>query len=189
MEMSTDSAMFTDAEMDELLNEDVPVDSDAPYGRFANGKPRKSPAGKYTERSAPAPGKKRSAPAKTSKAKGPDYKAMSLGLVQLPASMLFMAGQARGNQPLTADAAALLLHGDALADGIAGLAEQDVRVARLLEKISAVGPYSALITPALAITLQMATNHKRVPVGTMGTVSPDELISQVTGVGPDGESG
>ena len=51
-----DTLDIKDEELDAILS-GADVDPEAPFGRFRNGKPRKSPPGKYRETDAAAPRK------------------------------------------------------------------------------------------------------------------------------------
>ena len=85
---------------------------------------------------------------------------------------------------LSADAATLIMHGDALAGGAATLAESLPWLAGVFTKAAQVGPYAAILEAGAAVTLQMLCNHGILPVTPMlGTVNPATLVTQVMGDG------
>lgn len=85
---------------------------------------------------------------------------------------------------LSADAATLIVHGDALAAGAASLAEPLPWLAGIFSKAAAVGPYAAVIEAGSGVVLQMLCNHGLVPVTPMlGTINPATLVTQVMGDG------
>lgn len=155
-------------------------DDEAPWGRTSSGKPRRKPGPKPgTKPAAPKPRAASSAPRKP---KAPDYRTGVLGIIQLVAAPLVIAG--RTNPVAMADAAALTVHAEALADGCQAVAESDARVAALLDRVLQVGPYAALIAPVVALGTQLAVNHGLVPTDlgqALGAAPPDVLIAHVTG--------
>lgn len=153
-------------------------DPDAPYGRFANGKPRKNPRKSDVRSDIKPPGRRPGRP-RVKKSEGPDYRKMAEGLVGLPTALLFMVGTARKSGLLIADAGAIAMHSSDLSQGIAEVAEQDVRVAGMLEKMANVGPYGTLLTASIGLVMQLGANHGRVPVGAMNTVPPNELAESM----------
>jgi hypothetical protein len=62
------------------------------------------------------------------------------------------------------------------------VAEQDPKVARVLDRICAVGPYGALVTAVVGLGAQLAANHGRIAEGTMGTRPKADLL----GISEDG---
>ncbi len=169
--------------------------SDAPYGLKADGTPKAKPgrpttrqgraqrARRASTRTAPPPPKRpASASSAPGKAKGPDYAAGVMGLLQIPAAGLAVAGQVRPE--LAADSAALLIYGPPMANAIAELAAQDARIAAVLDRIMAAGPYGALIAAAVPLVAQIMVNHDLLPAGLLGTASKDEMIRAGGGVPP-----
>jgi hypothetical protein len=85
---------------------------------------------------------------------------------------------------LSADAATLILHGDGLAAGAAGLAESLPWLAGVFSKAAQVGPYAAAIEVGASVVLQMLCNHGILPATPMlGTINPGTLVTQVMGDG------
>lgn len=181
-----------------------PVDPDAPYGRNAAGVPYKvSPevraqlserlARGRANRGKGAPPKRRT-PGKSATATrssrprtttGPDYRPSVAGLLQLPAFGLGMA--ARFNPVFALDAAALALHTPNIADAVHDLAVNDGRVAAILERITQVGPYGALLTALMPLALQLMANHGLAkPNDAMGILSPEQLVAALGGDNANG---
>lgn len=133
-------------------------DPAAPYGRFANGKPRKSPPGEATKKkktrssssgSGPRPSTRRTAP------KGPDYRPGILGMLQtVTIPLAFVA---------PADAAAVGHHGPGVAEALNDLARERPEVAAALERVMQVGPYGALIGAVVPLAVQLLHNHDVLP--------------------------
>lgn len=85
---------------------------------------------------------------------------------------------------LSADSATLILHGDSLAAGAAGLAEQLPWLAGVFTKAAQVGPYAAILEAGASVVLQLLCNHGMLPATPMlGTVDPGTLVTQVMGDG------
>jgi len=78
-----------------------------------------------------------------------------------------------------ADAGAIGLHWPNVAREVASLADSQEQVARLIDPLIKIGPYTGLITAILPLILQIGVNHNRVPAGAMGTVPAASLSAQV----------
>ena len=78
-----------------------------------------------------------------------------------------------------ADAGAIGLHWPRVAHEIASLAESQPQIARLIDPLIRIGPFTGLITAILPFVLQIGVNHKRIPAGAMGTVPAESLTAQV----------
>lgn len=79
-------------------------------------------------------------------------------------------------QALSLDALTLIVHGPALAKGVAPMAEQIPWMAAVLEKAAAISPVAALVEAGAGIMMQMLANHGIVPVTPiLGTLGPSEL--------------
>lgn len=165
----------------------VPTDSadpDAPYGRKADGTPKRKP-GRQPGGSAGAPRTTVPRPARrpgarTRPATGSvDYRQGIAGILQIPAFVLVGAG--RFNPALEYDGAAIAVHTPSIAEALNQLAQDEPRVAAVLEKVLSVGPYGAILGATLPLVAQILVNHKRVPleaVAALGAVEPDRLISR-----------
>lgn len=123
---------------------------------------------------APPPAQKRTAAAAVNKvARRTADRAEGLnGLGQLGQAGL-IAGK------LYADAGALGLHWGNISREVATLAETDETIAKIIDPVLRVGPYTALIGAVLPLVAQIGVNHGRIPAGTMGTVSGRMLESQI----------
>lgn len=96
------------------------------------------------------------------------------GLFQLGAFGFVMAGQ-------VADAGACAEHGPRIANEAAALAEQNERVAKVVDYVTAIGPFAALFAAVMPFGLQLLLNHGRIPyvpmLAGMG-VLPAEMMEQ-----------
>jgi hypothetical protein len=160
---------------------------EAPYGRFANGKARRSPPGSSAAEKrnrTPRGGRSRTvkAPrrtaAKASLPVEPDYQEIAVeGLKLLGGLVSIMAVRAKSDA-LLADAAAISMHKEGLAKGAAAFAESQPAFAAWMERMMEVGPWAAIVTPFIPFVAQVLTNHKIVPAGTMESVAPEEIIKK-----------
>lgn len=168
-----------DVEPEPPAKTEVPgKDAGAPYGRDARGRPRRKPGPKPGAR---APRKSAAArPATPKRTAYQNHRDGVAGILQLIAAPLAIAGQK--NPVALADAAAITLHTPAVADGLAQVAEQDSRVAAILDRITQVGPYAAVIAPLVALGAQLAVNHSLIPreLGAqLGAHAPEAVIEHV----------
>lgn len=162
-------------------------DPAAPYGRRSDGTPKAKPG---RPKGTPNNGPRRPAPprAKTRKAppsgggrrSGPDYRGGIMGLIQLAATPLVVAGTR--SDAAMADAAALTVHGPPIADALHSLAQERPEVAAVLDRVLQAGPYGALLAAALPLAVQIATNHGLLPepLGqAMGAHSRRDLVAMM----------
>ena len=143
------------------------ADADAPYGRFANGNPRKRPP----KGGPSAPRAKRDYKAKTKT----DYRPGFLGIAQI------IAFGASFISPL--DAVAVQDHAPKLADAVQVTADNDPKFAAAMDRILSAGPYAALFAAAMPLVVQIMHNHDMVPadvVKGMGGRSKNEVIADLT---------
>lgn len=80
---------------------------------------------------------------------------------------------------LYADAGAVGIYWPRVSEEIATLADSQEQVARLIDPLIRIGPYTGLITAILPMILQIGVNHGRVPAGVMGTVPAASLTARV----------
>lgn len=165
------------------------ADPEAPYGRRADGTPKKKPgpqpgtprgasAPRKAPQTAPKPTRKTGPRAKVSTAL-PDYRDGVAGLLQIPAFILASAG--RLNPVLEYDGIAVAVATPNIAEAVNALAQEEPRVAAVLDKILQVGPYGALLGALVPLVAQIAVNHKRIPAGTLGTQEPELLKASLLG--------
>lgn len=112
----------------------------------------------------------------TGKPQPKSYVAGIEGLGQLAAGALLFVSPP--------DAAAVGFHTPPIAQALNDLAQQDPRVAAILDKLLQVGPYGALLASVMPLVLQILCNHGKVPVGLLGTMDPDQLVTAFVGSMP-----
>ena len=81
-----------------------------------------------------------------------------------------------------ADAGAIAMHGPGFTRALAKQADTNEQIAKILDMLGAIGPYSELVGAALPLVMQILVNHDRVPaeaVQNFGVVSPKVLESKV----------
>ena len=78
-----------------------------------------------------------------------------------------------------ADAGAIGLHWPGVSHEVAALAETQDQVARLVDPLIRIGPFTGLIAAILPMILQIGVNHGRVPAGAMGTIPAASLTARV----------
>lgn len=163
------------------------TDPEAPYGRKADGTPKKRPgrppssSGSTSTAGLAVKPPTKSTPRKSSRSApvAVDYRTSFIGLVQLVAVPLGLAGQVK--PAFAHDAAALVKFAPPLAEAVNNVAQQEPMVAAVLDKVLQVGPYGELIGVVLALGTQIAVNHGRVSAeaaAPMGAVAPEKLLSE-----------
>lgn len=67
-----------------------------------------------------------------------------------------------------ADAGAVDMHAEPIAHEVAVLAEDNEKVANIVDRITAIGPYAALLTAVMPLALQLLVNHDRISPNAAG---------------------
>lgn len=151
------------------------ADPEAPYGRFANGKPRKSPP--KSSSSGPRRGgpttPKASKRASAKRPKTPDFTKMLKTGVQMVGVTIMGIG-ARRSRALLADGMAVRMHAEPLAKGLNEVAQASPAVQRVLTQAGPAMPYVSLVTAVVGLGVQIAANHGRHLPG-MATEDPEAL--------------
>lgn len=161
---------------------------DAPWGRKADGTPRKRPGarpgqfvGANAGRTPRAPGpRKTAASSRARQTTGTDYRPGIIGLIQIPAAIL--GGLGMKDETFALDGAALVMHSPGIAEALNDIAQDNLAVAAALDKILAVGPYGAIIGALLPLVAQIAANHKALPdqvLAGMGAQSRDDFKARL----------
>jgi hypothetical protein len=148
-------------------------DEDAPYGRLPDGTPRKKPGRKPGQRSGTGATRTRKS-STTTAPKLTNYRDPLLGLFQIPAGALAIAGMQK--PVFAADAAAITIHAPNIAEALDQLAQERPEIAAVLDRVLQVGPYGILIAAVAPMAMQILTNHGAIPVGVMGTQDPVMLV-------------
>lgn len=108
---------------------------------------------------------------------GVDYTPGVMGLFQIPAGVLGILGTA--NPTFLADSATITVYAPPVAVALSDLANERPEIAAVLDRVLAIGPYSALVAAVAPMILQILCNHGVVPVGILGTTKPDDLVAYV----------
>lgn len=156
------------------------ADPDAPYGRFANGKPRKSPpagAGRKSS-SRKSSGSGRQAPPRASAGRGKaaNFTKMLHGGISMIGVAVTGLGARRRSRVVVADGMALRMAAGPLAQGINEIAQVSPRLQRILSQAGPAIPATGLALALLELTAQIAANHGR-PLPGFETIAPDELVA------------
>ena len=77
------------------------------------------------------------------------------------------------------DAATIGIHWPHVAREVASLADSQEVIAKFIDPLIKVGPYTGLVTAVLPMVMQFAVNHGRVAAGAMGTVPANSLAAQM----------
>ena len=161
-----------------------PTDPEAPFGRMKNGRPYKSsPAQRRASAKASQKAREASAAYTPAKTRGrssgkptTDYRPALTGLMQIPQFLLGMA--ARWKPELGYDAVAVAMHSPPLVEALNETAKTDERLAKVLDRLTAVGPYGLVLAAAMPMAMQIAANHKIIPTNRdMGILTQEELAS------------
>jgi hypothetical protein len=147
-------------------------DPEAPYGRRADGTPKAKPGAKRRASEAEAP--------RTGPIPGPalaptrQAREKALGGLLQVAAMPCLAVPS-----LRADAGALSIHGPGIVSAAAEAAEADPRFAALVDRLTVIGPYGALVAATVPLAAQLIRNHFALPIP--GTEDPAELRTAIEG--------
>lgn len=98
-----------------------------------------------------------------------------LGIFQVTSAICVMRG-------LYPDAGACSIHGPAISHEAAVLAESNEGIAKGLDYLIQMGPYSALLTAVLPFALQVAANHGRIDADKasgLGVMDPATLEAKI----------
>lgn len=159
------------------------ADTEAPYGRKADGTPRAKPGRKpgangQGTRAPRAPGPKRASGSSRSQYSTVDYRPAIEGILQMVSFPLAIVG--RSDKSFALDAAAVTLHTPNIADALNQIAQETPAVAVVLDKLMSVGPYGLLIAAVVPLIAQIAANHKAVPVDALaplGVMDEETLLA------------
>lgn len=129
------------------------------------------PSGPARTRGSATPAKR----AQLASEKTAEREAGLIGLGQLACVPLMFTGN-------MADCGAISKHWPGVAEETAKIAENNANVARVVDFLTAVGPFAGLLTAVLPLGFQILVNHKRLPMhpalAQFGVVSPETMEMQ-----------
>lgn len=112
-----------------------------------------------------------------------------LGIMQLLAFGAGLLGRAKILPVLPEDVAAIALHSPPIAKGMADCAAEDAKFAKVFDRITAMGPYGALLEPIVALAMQITANHNQgvrsgnISAEQFGAMPPDTLLAMMESSG------
>lgn len=175
------------------MTDDVPRETTtSDWGLNSRGKPYKRDPASYASRRRNSTGgtapKRRATPNRVNSEAVTQQRAQSVfDVLTVPVAGLAVAGQAANSKPLIADAIILGRAAPQIATAVAQVADQDDRVAAIVDKLVQTSPYAALFTAIIPVVVQVAANHspKLVGVARMaGAQSVDDIIASATEPAP-----
>lgn len=143
-------------------------DPDAPYGRKADGSPKKGPGGRPPKEQPRVQAAPKGRHAATAKAR--DYRRDLTGIVQLGWGVLATTSPA--------DAGALKVHGPGVVEAFNQLAQENSKVAQGIEWLTTGSTYGAVVMATAPLIMQVMANHNRLPydrVAALGVAPPEQL--------------
>jgi len=184
-ELSSDNLEDIAATAEPVVEPFTGNDSSAPYGRKADGTPRAKPGRRAGQPSGTGTRRRSTTTAR----EATDFETPLLGLFQLPAGVLAIAGMQR--PVFAADAAAITVHAPNIASALNDLAHERPEIAAILERVLQVGPYGVLIASVAPLALQILANHGALPEGALGTIPQKQLIASFVpeGMQPQSDNG
>jgi hypothetical protein len=144
-----------------------PADPEAPYGRTADGKPKKGPGGRPPKKKAEQP---RVAAPTAAQGVKKDFTEPLTGLVQLAWGVLATTSPA--------DAGAVKVAGPGMVTAWNNLAQENAQIARGIEWLTSGSAYGAVVMATAPLVFQIMANHGRVDparVAALGVHDPKAL--------------
>ncbi|WP_301177228.1 hypothetical protein [Actinomadura geliboluensis] len=141
-------------------------DPEAPYGRRADGTPKKGPGGRPPK------------PKAQTKAERPRVQANRSRDFTGPLNDVLRLGWGVLAISAPADAGALKVHGPGMVEAWNALAQENATVARGIEWLTTGSAYGAVVMATVPMVLQVLANHGRLPhqqLGALGVQDPAEL--------------
>lgn len=107
---------------------------------------------------------------------GTDYTKGLTELLMVPAGVLGLVGSQTKRLDLIADAVVIEQSAPNIASAVSDLANERPEIAAVLDRILKAGPYGALLTAVVPMTVQILVNHKIIKPGLMGSKSVEDLL-------------
>ena len=151
------------------------TDPEAPYGRFANGKPRKSPP---KDSKSSGGGRRTAAAPKPPRPKGgkaPNFTKMITGAIGSVGAVVSAAGFRRRSRTVVADGMAVQMAAKPLAEGLNEVAQVSPALQRILTQAGPALPFATLAYALLELGAQIAANHGKQLPG-FEVYDPDALV-------------
>ena len=126
------------------------------------------------EKTAPAPKPTTLSPQALAKQRSDGIK----GVVQLTSVLPLMAYQRTGKKAWMADTVTLTRSANALADACVQTAAVSPGFGKLIDSVTNVGPYAALVGVTVSITAQLMANHGMAVGRALGASDPADLIAE-----------
>jgi hypothetical protein len=101
------------------------------------------------------------------------------GLVQIAATVCLVLDQRTpdANIAFKADAVTLASNAEAIGSAVAETAKSNEQFARVVDKVTAAGPYAALVGVAFSVGGQLARNHGVKAAEMLGATPPEQLVA------------
>lgn len=174
------------AEAEREFNRAMAADTNSESAPPKRTKPADADPASRPPRSRQRPGKNARAASKPAKPAPPpqsdgERQSGVQGLVQIGAAVCMLLDQRtpEKNIAFKADAITLANAADPIASAVVETAKHNQQFAAVVDKITAAGPYAALIGVGFQVGMQLAANHGVKAAQMMGALAPEDLVASV----------